>query len=224
MKTAYKSLVFLIVSIQLVACGGGGGGGGGGRTTDTALRLIHAAVALAPLDVRIGELDLQRAHYGQLSSFVKVDDKGPQSVVLQRANTVGAAFRTLSVDFADDTEYTIFIFGGRNAQSDGVAVFPEPVERPETGFARVQLLNGFESGSSVTVTGLGLSSSLSAGFGGGSGFVTIPSGPQEFVAKVGSSEFARVSVDVADRGEITLVASGSNTLGYRKLKVYTDLD
>lgn len=227
MKRAWLLLSLSLV-LSLLSCsgGGGGGGGGGGRTTETAFRLIHAGVALAPLEVYIAELMLQKAHYGELTDFVAVEEQGPQTVILSRANTPGSEFRTLSIDFAKETEYSIFVYGGAFLRSDNVRVIVEPVEQPESGFARIQFLNGYESSQPITISGGGLEDSITAPFGGDTGFHLIPVSeePQEFIARVGGAEFARVTITVEDRGELTFVASGSNELPFGRLKVYTDLD
>jgi hypothetical protein len=211
------------ILLTMPGCGGGGGGGGGGRTTDTALRIVHAAVGLAPLEAHVGEGLIQAAKYADVTEFAEVA-QGPQNVILRRANTPDSTFRSINVDFAEETEYTIFVYGGAYLDSDNVTVLNEPVEQPAAGSARIQFLNGYESGRRIDVTGGTLTEALGAQFGAGSGFRTIASGPQDFVLTQGGGQFARVSVTVPDQGEVTIVASGSEDLAFNQVRVYTDLD
>ncbi len=221
------SLTLILVSTSLFACGGGGGGGGDGRTTDTGLRIIHAAIAISPLELVIPGVEtddggpIQKAAYAETTSFVRAE-KGETIIQLQRANSPGVFFESIPTTLEEKTEYSIFVYGDFEIGNDRVALLAEPVEQPESGFARVQLLNGLGGASRLEIAGSGATGV--ARFGNTSGFLEVPFGPQTFTITESGFPITTVPVDIPDRGEATIVVSGSQTLGSTFTRVYLDLD
>jgi Domain of unknown function (DUF4397) len=218
-------LIFLLFcSLLSCASGGGGeGGGGGGRTTGTAVRLIHSGIDIAPLEMQVGAEYLQKMGFGDLSQYVKVSE-GQISIALQRANSPGNIFRTINETLASSTEYTVFVFGSIERSTSSAVLLPDPVVRPEAGFARVQLLNGVDGIGKLTMKAPG-AEALDALFGGSSGYVTLPMGPQVIpIVNQKGHTVATFNVVLEDRGEASLVLEGSDDLGVVFQRVFTDLD
>lgn len=218
-----------IVLLQLGACSGGGGGGGGadGRTTDTAVRLIHASIDAVPFSLSVIQdgvsTAIQTARYAQSTSYVPVAE-GNQLITLERANTPGAVVASFPTQLKEETEYTFFVLGEERRGNFRTTLIEDLVSRPEEGFSLVQVLNGFDDDSAITVSVAGASQGP-IGLGGSSGFFELPIGPQTFViSTVGGGERARVTVDLADRGETTILLSGSADLNVNFVTLYSDLD
>jgi len=227
MKATHISLPLLLVISLLAACGGGGGGGDGaaGRTTSTAVRLIHGAVAVAPLQVIVGEEVISEDAYAQSSDFVQVPS-GPAEIVLRRAKSTEGSFRTLAANLEPETEYSLFLFGGIDDGTDEVKLIEEPITRPEEGFARVRVLNALAGSSGLRLSGTSLESNgVSAVFGATSGFVESRSGPVSItVSSDNGVPLSTLAVTLADRGELTVLISGSSDVGFVTTTLFEDLD
>ena len=230
MKATHISLPLLLLISLFAACGGGGGGGDGGdgaagRTTSTAVRLIHGAVAVAPLQVIIGEQLVSEDAYAQSSNFVQVPS-GPAEIILRRAKSTDGSFRTLAANLEPETEYSLFLFGGIKDGSDEVKLIEEPVTRPEEGFARVRVLNALAGSSGLRLSGTSLQSNgVSAVFGASSGFVESLSGPVSItVSSNNGVPLSTLAVNLADRGELTILISGSSDVGFVTTTLFEDLD
>ena len=218
-------LSIVLVQFTFISCGGGGGGDGGpaGRTTGPGVRFIHAGVDLAPLNVVVDEQVIQSARFADKVEFVSVS-QGPVQVNLSRLDDPGANFRSLSVNVEDRTEYTVFLSGSRSNGTVQTQVLEEPVEQPESERARVQLLNGLDGSRTLTLQGSGITP-VAAVLGGSTGFVDVASGPQQFIAIAANGEqVAQFNVELADRGELTLLVAGSQDFGFRFQRTYDDLD
>lgn len=216
-----KVLYFCSLILFVLGCGGGGGGGGGGRTTDTALRVVHASLDRPPVVAKAGEAVLPPAAFGEVTSYTEVNP-GPATVIAERAN-VPAPVAQLPADFAANTEYTLFLYGQLQTGSANAKILEEPVAQPGPGKVRVQLLNALEGSSSLVLNGAGFSSNA-AGFGSSSGFSESAPGPQTLTITNGRTTIAQVAVDIPDQGEATVLIAGSNDLGVKFTRVYSDLD
>lgn len=214
----------LTIAITLTSCSGGGGGDGGGgvvgRTTDTALRIIHGALDASPVTLKIGEETLQSARFAELKNYVRTSD-GATAIVVERANDPGVTVSTFGVTLKDKTEYTVFLYGEVSRGSFATRLLEDIVSRPEAGLANFQVLNAFQDGGEIVVTIAGKPLD-SVAFGGTSGFIEVPSGPQTVTVSGGAS--ATLALDIPDRGEITLLVTGDRALGVLFTPVYTDLD
>ena len=208
--------------------GGGGGGGNSGKTTETAVRVIHASIDLEPVDLRIEtqlpeDPALQRAKFGDVTSYVPIKSQGHVFSFL-RANT-GAPVFSLNGTLEEETEYTLLLSGKNIDDTFKVSLIPEPVVEPEPGFARLQLINALV-GSAPMIAVVGSVSTPQAPFSLASGYVDVPSGLQQsvLVRTTTGRGVSSVLVDFADRGEITVVVGGDNSLGVVTTRLFADLD
>ncbi len=207
------------------ACSGGGGGvgGGAGRTRETALRIVHGSIDAAPVTVRIGDVFLQKAAYAEVTSYVPVVP-GPAVVTVERANAPGDIVAQLNIDFRPETEYSLFVVGETRHNDFGVTVIEEPVVRPASGIARLQLLNALPDSAAVKLQGTGFTVGPT-GFSASSGFVEVPGGVQPVtVAYDNGRVIGQIELQLEDRGEATVVVSGSGDLRLNFTRVYYDLD
>lgn len=229
----FLSILFFVFLFFLAACGGGGGGSDSGsssssdgplsRSTSTALRLLHGSVDTSALDIRIGDKYIQRGHFAEVQRYASVDS-GPQVLTIERGNSPGVVVANVSVDFQKDTEYSLLAYGRASDSSLSFSVIPEPVARAEAGYGRFKLVNTLvNSDDLIANSGDALTNPVP--FSLSSEFVETTSGIKEFVVTTeGGSEVARFTTEVPDRGDITILITGSNSLGVRFAKVFADLD
>ena len=210
--------------LGLFACGGGGGGGGAeGRTRVTAIRIIHASIDSGPVVAKIGGLPIQQARFAQESEYIPVE-QGPAVLDVELVNSPNDSLGRINTNFLNETEYTIFISGETREGRRRVQVLEEPVVEPEAEKARVQVLNGIFGSRTISVDGIGFAVNGVAE-GTSSGYVDAPSGEQ--VIRILSSSgalLAEVNTLIPDRGEFTIVASGSRDLNLTYTRIYQDFD
>ena len=228
----FFGFVSSIVAISILcACGGGGGGGGGGgsvedgtkRTSGPSIRVLHAALDIEPVDLKVG-LD-----YVARTAFMDVDfmtpvKSGTQDVVLERGNSPGVNYYAAPMNFAPDTEYSLLLSGESSHNNFLVSVLEEPSVRPAEGSARIQLINLLEGSGPLALHG----TSVAVGpvpFRLSSGYSDIGVGPQAFtVVNDRGGVLASFTADVADRGEVTIVLGGYTNQGVIVTRIFTDLD
>jgi len=234
-------ILFPAVLCLFAACSGGGGGGGdgdgddnsgkksdeaavpAGRTSKTGLRIIHGAVRGVPIEVSVPGQLIQRAKFADLKGYAKLKP-GEQTLVIERANSPGTIIQQFTATIEKKTEYTVLALGGNSSTSLAVQLIADPVERPEPGFGRFQALNALEGASGLTFTVDGTPIGP-VNFGSRSAFVQLPSGAKSVtVSNSRGAQVARASFNLADRGEVTFVVTGSTGLGAVFSRVYEDLD
>lgn len=220
----WRAFTTVVLLSLLAACSGGGGGSGGsGRTTGTGIRLIHGAIDGSPLAVKIDDEIVQQAAFAEVTGYVEVP-KGAHMVVAERANLPNGSAAEFASEFAEKTEYTFFVYGEVGRSGFTFNLMADPVSRPERGMARVQLLNAVAGSSGVYLDVDGQSYGPVA-LGWTSGFVDTTSGAKTFVIKSArGTRIADFAWDLADRGELTLLLTGSESLGLRFVRAYPDLD
>ncbi len=221
-----KVLSLLCFILLLSSCGGGGGGGDSRRTRDTAIRIIHGSLDGAPVEITFDAEDeeaVRKAAFGEGSSFRRVE-AGPIALNVERANSQGVGLGIVSAELENETEYTIFINGEARTGSIRATLLPEAVLQPEVGMARVQLLHGVENLGRLRLrVGGELSTAISRG--AASSFMDIVSGPQSFeVLNADGGVVARLSLEVEDQSEITILAAGDSSLGFVIAKSFVDFD
>lgn len=214
--------IFLLV-ISASACSGGGDGESEGRTRKTALRVIHGSIDGTPVIARIEDIFLQQTRFGQLQDYVPVEE-GDALVTIERANAPGVILRSIQVPFESETEYTVFVSGEARDDQGRAVLITEPVEQPDEGFARIQFLNGLSQAGSLSLRGADFTSPL-AREGQSSGYVETASGPQDLaIVDDGGRVIERLTLDLVDRGDITVLITGSVELDYQIIRVFQDLD
>ena len=221
-----KCLIFVgtVLLSAVGGCSGGGGEDGGeGRTTDTGVRVVHAALDVEPVDLRLTDVPLQRARYADVTNFIPFE-KGAQTLILDRANALGTTVANVPATLEKKVEYTLFMFGRAGRGTFNVALLADPVERPKTGRSRVQLLHGFEGRGPLngSVGGVSLPAAV---FSKAGGFVEVASGPSTItITDDDGRTVATVATELADRGELTVLVAGATDLGLSFVRLFNDLD
>lgn len=217
-------LIGTVILGAVGGCSGGGGDGGGeGRTTDTGVRIVHAAIDVEPVDLRLTDVALQRAHYAGVTQYVPFD-KGAQTLILDRANAFGTTVANVPANLEKKTEYTLFMYGRVANGSFNVALLSDPVERPKAGLARVQLLHGFE-GRGVLKGSVAGAALTPTNYARASGFIEVPSGPATItITDDDGRNVASLNTELADRGELTVLVAGAADLGVSFVRLFNDLD
>lgn len=218
------SWVVLLVFFSSCSGGGGGDGGGGGRTRDTAVRIVHGAIEAVPVSV-LGGVDqlIQTARYAEATTYAPVND-GPITLSVERLNSPGVVLRNIQATLEKKTEYTLFVFGSAEGSNLNISLLTDNTERPEPGMAHLAVLNGYQGPGSIFAQ----SSDVvlgEVGFGSTSGFQLVASGPQTILVRDASGNaLSSITTTIADRGELTLLVTGSSELGVLFTTLYNDLD
>ena len=224
-----KFLFVTIISLLAVACSGGGGGDDGStdqlkRETKTALRVVHAALDVAPIEVYAGLQMAASARFGQQTYYSRLEDSSVKQLVVARANTAGSdVVKNIPITYADDTEYTLFVYGKAEDSSLKYNLMIDNIERPEETTCLVRLFNALPDSGNLTISGTdftvaGVSYGEVSAFGHGACLA------QTFRIMSADGAVAQVAVDLPERSEATIVITGDRDLGFTKLTTYLDLD
>lgn len=228
-KRIFSQCVAVLICGFIMGCGGGGGGGSSSsgsdtsnqRTTDTGIRIIHAALDAAPLTLTIGDQEIQTAQFAQPTSYQRLSE-GAQTLVLTKST--GEVFAQLPVEFEKGTEHSLLVFGQSGRNSLRFQVLTDQIIRPDAGRGFIHFVNGYEGVRAVTFVCAG-SGPVIVGQASASGFYELNSGTQLVIVSDSSgAELGRISLDVPDQGESTVVLTGAREYGAAILKVYQDLD
>src|SRR5690349_7044277 len=132
-RSLLRILILSLSFIVFTACSGGGGGDGGGssndgsrRSTHTGIRILHGALDVEPVDLRIGEEYLNRAKFMDPNFYADVP-QGQQLVTLERANSPGVNIFSSPLALADKTEYSLLLSGQSSHDNFIVSVLEEPI-------------------------------------------------------------------------------------------------
>lgn len=225
-----SATLFAVILSVTVGCSGGGGGGGGSsadgtlkRSTKTGLRILHGALDLPPVTVRIPEQLLFTAGYAE-GNFYHSAPEGAVTINLDFQVPGGITTRAISPTLVKDTEYSVFVFGSYAANNLNTLLIEDAVLRPETGFARFRLFNAYQGGGALSAT-IGGVAIPATSYGSASGFIDLASGAQSLVVKDGSGRtVSSLALTLDDRGETTIMITGNKELGVVFAPEYKDLD
>jgi len=221
-KSLVLTLLFLV--LPLISCSGGGGGGQEGATRDTAVRIIHGSLDATPVSVIIDEEIVQTSRFSQSTSYVTVERGEQKSIIVERATQPGNRVAVFRATLDEESEYTIFLSGGVTDDTFSISLLTDIVDEPEEGRAFVQVLHSFIGSPSIQV----LAGDVDLGLirlGATTGFFDIPSGLTTFsLETVDGSTIAAPTFEVPDKGELTILLSGSKDLGAIFTPLFLDLD
>lgn len=211
--------VYTVLLSGVSACGGSGGGGDDGRTTDTALRIIHGSIDATPIRASVEDIVLSDVRYASASEYVRVPE-GPHALKVERSD--GSEVSTLNVELEARTEYTLFVHGTIGDQDFRLRLISEPIGRPDEGKCFVQILNSYSGAISVAAGDIVLTP---VRFGSSSGFIEFPAGPTSFqIRDDENASLGGLSLELPDRGEVTLHITGKKRLGVSFLRSHVDFD
>ncbi len=202
-----------------VGCGGSGGDGGGSsssttlhRTTDTAVRILHAGLDFEPVDLKVGDMYLSHAGFLEQNFYVSLDH-GPETITLERANSPGVVVNQTQATLAAKTAYSVLISGQVSQNTLQVTLLEEPIVRPEKGQGRVKIVNLLENGGRLAMAATGVALGP-VPFRTSSDYATVPSGPLTVtITNERGGTLAVTAIDIPDRGDATVVMGGDNRQG-----------
>lgn len=215
-----RTLVALVFILTAAAsgCGGGGGDGGGGsgpglhRTTDTAVRILHAGLDFEPVDLRVGDVYLTHAGYLEPNFYVSLDS-GSQTLTLERAHSPGVVVNQTAAALKEKTGYSLLISGQVSHGTLQVTLLEEPLVRPEKGQGRVKLVNLLENGGTLALTAAGIALGP-VPFRSASDYAIATAGPLTVTVQNNrGGVLAVTAIDVPERGDATVVIGGDNQQG-----------
>lgn len=224
--------VFLVASLvtlsTLTGCGSGGGGGGEGSNSgsSTGVRVLHAAIDAAPVDVSTvgGTKSISEGNRFAVSNPYHEAPKGEQVLTILRAKTAASVITTIPASITSDSKLSVLFYGDsskglqRRLLSDQ---FPESF----TG-SLIRVVHGANGAAAVRVaisSSGGASASATTAFGEATEYLSIPAG----VATITSSRVAdnravnSVSIPVEEGRAYTLLLAGEINY-YVKGVVYSD--
>ncbi len=219
-----RGVLAAFVSLFLLsACSSGGGdegGSPGGRPSAPAVRILHAAIDVEPVRLMSPDLSSTDARYMQDNVGYATFPQGPQNLVVERRNSPGAVVAAISGQIQDETYYSLLLSGEASQDRFNLRLLPEPVGRPEAGFGRVQLVHGLIGANTIVLR----SGSFTLGpveFRSSSGYADLPAGPQTLLLSTSDGRnLGSVTIDLADRGEATVLVGGSLGDGVIFRRVY----
>lgn len=229
----------LCMLLLISACSGGGGSDGGGsgggdsdssdvlgplkRTSNTGIRVIHGALDATPVAVRIVDQIVQSARFAQPTRFSEISD-GPVVITVERPNAPAEVISQLPMTLEKGTEYTIFVSGMVKRDTYSVQILPEPIVRPETGFSRIRLAHSLDGAGALTLT-VGTATTAAVARNAIGDYIDIPSGVQTVqVLDKNGGVVSQLALTAPDRGDLTVLVSGSRDYGVQFATAYEDLD
>ena len=212
----FKSSFLILSSLSALSCGGGGGGGGGGGTEG--VRIVHAALDHAPVELIVSggttAQALQTAAYAEDKGFSSI--AGGDSVLVVRSSLNGKVLGQTQVNNPGGAQIDVLL----TQVTDGDPVVKSfSRERPSAaGGGCVRVINGIQDSSGLTLQISGSAGSSNVPFAGESGYVTAPAGAAISVNSAGS---VRQAGTVPSGKCATIVASGIQS-SFWVAKLYED--
>ena len=184
-------LVCFVAIASVLGCSGGGGGGGGSSDSgsETGVRVLHAAIDAAPVDVASSltpDLVSEGSRFA-VSNFYHELPGGAQTVSLVRARTPGRVVASAPVVVNSASKLSFFIYGDSQFGLDSRVLedsFPSQFQG-----SLLRLVNGTTGASkinSVITSAAGAAVAVSTSYGDASKYVAVTPG----VVTVSSSRAA----------------------------------
>ena len=213
------SVVCGVLLLVVSACGGGGGGSssggsnGGGNDSSSGVRVLHAAIDAAPVDL-FSSLRTE----GIVSGVVFADTKGyrrlpagSQTLTLSRALDSAAKVASFEVTSSGDDSYSVLLYGSVAGGGLRTALIPDLLPSTgETSGVLVRFVHGLEGASSLSVAASGGDAKYSIGFGEASDYIVTGAGAVRLVARRGVDSVTVVSLteQLEEGGVYTVLVAG----------------
>jgi hypothetical protein len=165
----------------LLGCGGGGGGGGaavGDRGNDSSygVRVFHAAIDAAPVDVnsssRSGTVVSQQFFAGDMG--YRSISSGPQVLSLTRAFNPGDVLASFSVNASSTARYSVLLYGDLQSSGLRTRLIEDSVPLDLSG-AAIRVVHGIVGATALNVA-ISSGSSVVVGLGQNSDYVQVEPG------------------------------------------------
>ena len=177
-----RVFLFLGLSFFFSHCGGGGGGSSSSSSSPRGLRVLHAGVELAPVDVRLSsDLSLFMGSNSFSQSALRTSfPEGAGSFILTRANTPNDVLGRFSLPVEPKERYSLLVFGDVGSFGTQMSFFPDGSE--EISGTALRLIHGLVGASELQLDIAG-AMMLQAAFGGASEYGASAPGVHRIVIK-----------------------------------------
>ena len=214
-------VVFLSLISLLSACGGGGGGGGGNGSTgggsDDArgVRVLHASIDAAPVDLLSSAAAspvVTQIRFAGSRGYRRVPS-GAQVLSLTRAFSPSQVVESFNVDVQPSDQYSILMYGDNQTFGVRAKLLKDEVPSDITG-AAVRLVNGVTGASAVNFSaavGATVAVQSQVSFGDASDYLRIGSAGELILSASRSADgriVARSTVQLAEGGCYTFFVAG----------------
>ncbi|MDC0357498.1 DUF4397 domain-containing protein [Oligoflexia bacterium] len=182
-----KNSAIIVLCLVLSACGGGGGGSDGGSAA-SGIRVLHAAVDTAPLDIVSAlapEVIVGTTRFAQLSPYLQFPE-GAQDLVLTKAKTTAPQLFSLPLEVTKGMKNTVLVFGNQDDLGLRIVRFDNDAsalaEALVDGQSGVRVVHGVVGAGHISVSLGGEKLFASIPFGGVSEYLLLDSGSQSLLA------------------------------------------
>ena len=169
----------LCTFMTLIACGGGGGGGGGGSEGDSSygVRVLHAAIDGAPVDITSSA-----AASPVLTQQVFAGTKGyrslpevPQSLNLTRSQAASDVIGSYAVTVASTDRYSLLLYGDTASFGLKTRLIKDEIPTTSDGSAFIRVVNAVTQAAEVSIV-VGSSPREAVSFGGNTPYIPTTPG------------------------------------------------
>jgi hypothetical protein len=225
-----KICAYLFISLSaltvLTGCGTGGGGGSESNGSSTGVRVFHAAIDAAPVDVStVGgtEVVSEGNRFGVANPYHQ-SPKGEQVLTIIRAKTPSSVITTIPASISSDSKLSI-LFYGDSSKGLQVRLLNDQFPNSFTG-ALVRVVHGANGAAAVRVAASsngGGSASANAAFGDATEYLSVPAGVATITSSrvVDNRAINSVSIPVEEGKAYTLLLAGEVDY-YVKGVLYSD--
>ena len=169
------------VSAGFSACGGGGGGGSAGdkESSITGVRVLHAAIDAAPIDVfvrGVNEAVAKQAFFGVDNGYHELPS-GPLNLTFTRASTPSVVVGTASVTANSQSRFSVLLYGDNSTFGLRTALLTD--ESPaDSENALLRIVDGVTAAAEISaeISSGVFEDSTQVSFGKASRYLAIPPG------------------------------------------------
>jgi hypothetical protein len=221
----YLLASFTILS-ALSGCGTGGGGGGESNGSSTGVRVLHAVIDAAPVDVSTvgGTQVISEGNRFAVANPYQDAPRGEQVLTIVRAKTPSSVITTIPASITSESRLSVLFYGD---SSKGLQrkLFNDQFPESFTG-SLIRVVHGATGAAAVRVaisSSAGGSAAGNATFGEATDYLSVPAG----VATITSSRVAdnrainSVAIPIEEGKAYTLLLAGEVDY-YVKGVVYSD--
>jgi hypothetical protein len=169
----------LILALLLTACGGGGGGSTGGDSGSSAygVRVLHAAIDGAPVDITSSIASaavVSQAVFADSSGYRSLPS-GAQTLAVTKALSPADVIASFPASVGPRDRYSILLYGDTQRFGLRSKLIVDDVPAPTAG-AFVRFVNGV-TGASALIVSSSSGQSQQINFGDNSGYIPVSAGP-----------------------------------------------
>lgn len=181
-----SALVLVSVFLSLQACGGGGGGSSSGASSSnqnlqsfrdgkTAIRVLHSALDLPPVQTYINSEPLQKVTFVPDAFYTQVSDG---EVSLEAFNpysqtVIGSSHATT---LAKGDGITLLVYGSIEQGNLNSSLISDALPELEAGFSSIRIINGVSKTGTIEMVLTGSDELLTATLGAASARVNVAAG------------------------------------------------